>query len=452
MVNTSDSGGGAQEMAATLIGHMRGTGHEVTLAVGHSTGDDPGVVVLPNAQRRGPVARAGATAGGLVAMRGARGLGRTIEHATQPRRWLRAQRGDEDFDFPGTWALLERDPPPDVIHAHNLHGGYFDLRALPALSRFAPTLLTLHDGWLLSGHCAHSFDCDRWTAGCGGCPYLNVYPATPRDRTAHNWRRKRAIYTGAEVEVATPSRWLADRVQRSMLADAATAVHVIPNGVDTTVFSPASRDTARHLVGLPQDADVILFAANSTASNDFKDFPTLMAALERLGAVERARPLVLACVGEAGPQRRVGSAQLRMIGHLGRPEALVPWYRAADVYAHAARADTFPTTVLEALACGVPVAATAVGGIPEQVIEGETGLLTAPGDPAALAAAIERLLEDPMRRTSMRAAARADAERRFDARRMAEDYARLYVDLTERKRPEARRSSSISDSSRMRTS
>jgi glycosyltransferase involved in cell wall biosynthesis len=398
----------------------------VTFAVGHRTGDDPGVVVLPNAERRGPGARAGATAGGLVAMRGVPGLGRTIEHATQPRRWLRAQRGDEDFDFPGTWALLERDPPPDVIHAHNLHGGYFDLRALPALSASAPTLLTLHDGWLLSGHCAHSFDCDRWLTGCGACPYLDVYPRTPRDRTASNWRRKRAIYTGADVEVATPSRWLADRVQRSMLAEAATAVHVIPNGVDTTVFSPADRDEARALVDLPQDADVILFAANSTASNDFKDFPTLQAALERLGAVERARPLVLACVGEAGPERRIGSAQLRMIGHLGRPEALIPWYRAADVYAHAARADTFPTTVLEALACGLPVVATAVGGIPEQINEGETGLLTPPGDPTALAAAIDRLLEDPAGRAALSLAARADAQRRFDGRRMAADYDRLY--------------------------
>jgi glycosyltransferase involved in cell wall biosynthesis len=366
-------------------------------------------------------------------MRGKRRLGEAIEHATQPRRWLRAQRGDEDFDFPGTWALLERDPPPDVIHAHNLHGGYFDLRALPALSRFAPTLLTLHDGWLLSGHCAHSFDCDAWLTGCGGCPYLNVYPATPRDRTAHNWRRKRGIYARTSVEVATPSRWLADRVRRSMLAEAVNAVHVIPNGVDTAAFSPGDRAASRDRVGLPPDADVLLFAANSTASNDFKDFATLHAALERLGVMARSRPLVLACVGEAGPDRRVGSAQMRMIGHLGDPEALVPWYRAADVYVHAARVDTFPTTVLEALACALPVAATSVGGIPEQVIEAETGMLTPTADAVALAEAIERLLEDPSRRAAMAARARADAERRFDARRMAADYEALYQALAARR-------------------
>jgi hypothetical protein len=58
-------------------------------------------------------------------------------------------------------------------------------------------MLTLHDAWLLSGHCAHSFDCQRWKTGCGECPDLDVYPASPRDATACNWRRKREILAEA---------------------------------------------------------------------------------------------------------------------------------------------------------------------------------------------------------------------------------------------------------------
>src|SRR5207249_2562667 len=117
--------------------------------------------------------------------------------------------GREDFRFPGTRELLSLTPePPDVFHAHNLHGGYFDLRLLPALSRRSPFVLTLHDAWLLSGHCAHSLDCERWLGGCGACPDLSLYPAVKRDATAQNWQQKRRIYADARLHVATPSRWL----------------------------------------------------------------------------------------------------------------------------------------------------------------------------------------------------------------------------------------------------
>ena len=89
--------------------------------------------------------------------------------------------------------------PPDIIECHNLHGGYFDLRALPWLSRQAATVLVLHDAWLLSGHCAHSFDCDKWQTGCGACPDLSIEPALRRDGTAHNWTVKQGVYAQSRV-------------------------------------------------------------------------------------------------------------------------------------------------------------------------------------------------------------------------------------------------------------
>src|SRR4029079_4578923 len=100
--------------------------------------------------------------------------------ALLPRRLLRRffyELGLEDFDYPNSVELLRFLPQkPDLLHCHNLHGNYFDLRALAGLSRQIPTVLTLHDAWLLSGHCAHSFECERWTIGCGECPDLTIYP------------------------------------------------------------------------------------------------------------------------------------------------------------------------------------------------------------------------------------------------------------------------------------
>jgi glycosyltransferase involved in cell wall biosynthesis len=106
-------------------------------------------------------------------------------------------------------------------------------------------------------------------------------------------------------------------------------------------------------------------------------------------------------------------------------------YRAADVYLHAARADTFPTTVLEALACGTPVVATRIGGIPEQLRDGVTGWLTPPGDAAAMSEAALAILGDRGSAEAMARAARDDAEQRFDARRMVRDYVQLLAALVE---------------------
>src|SRR6185295_12663743 len=99
--------------------------------------------------------------------------------------------------------------------------------------------------------------------------------------------------------------------------------------------------------------------------------------------------------------------------------------QAADVYVHAARAETFPNAILEALACGLPVVATAVGGIPEQVTE-HTGVLVPAADAVAMASAIERILSDDTWRRCLGASASRDAAQRFDVRREAADYLRWY--------------------------
>ena len=111
------------------------------------------------------------------------------------------------------------------------------------------------------------------------------------------------------------------------------------------------------------------------------------------------------------------------------PKVVARYYQVADVYIHAARADTFPNTVLEALACGTPVVATAVGGIPEQVEDGVTGFLMPPGDAEAMAEAIITLLTDDALRMRLGRNAAEDAQRRFTLNRQVEAYLGWYEEL-----------------------
>ena len=144
------------------------------------------------------------------------------------------------------------------------------------------------------------------------------------------------------------------------------------------------------------------------------------------------RPLIFLAVGEAAPHEKIGNAEIRFFPFLERNERVAEFYQAADLYIHASRADSFPTSILEALACETPVVATAVGGIPEQIIDGETGVLTPPGDAGAMADAIACLLDDVTRRHAMSAKAGEEARRNFGRDRMIEDYLGWFAEILSR--------------------
>ena len=164
-----------------------------------------------------------------------------------------------------------------------------------------------------------------------------------------------------------------------MMAPAVIESRVIPNGVDLDVFCPGDRAAVRAKLNLPQEADVLLFTALSIRENIWKDYQTLRGTIARLAERPRARPLIFLAVGEEAPSEKIGDAEIRFVPFLEENRRVAEFYQAADLYIHAARADTFPTSILEALACETPVVATAVGGIPEQIIDQQTGRLTPRG-------------------------------------------------------------------------
>ncbi len=435
-VNTFDQWGGAELIARSLLGGIRARGMEAWLAVGVKRMHDPTVLTLSDlapAGDRGWLGRVAASLPWVGRLRGMKRLQRLLQLLDDPAAAQDVWRGREDFAFPATWRLLDLPPHrPDLIHAHNLHGGYFDLRVLPWLCCQAPVLLTLHDAWLLSGHCSHSFDCLRWETGCGQCPDLTIYPAIRRDATAANWQRKRDIYAESRLWLATPSRWLLDRVTRSMLAPAVVEARVIPNGVDLAIFHPGDRRAARVALGLPQEAPILLFAASGIRKNRWKDYQTMRAAINHLAARKPEAPIHFLALGEEAPVERLGGATIHFVPFQREPAVVARYYQAADLYIHAARAEVWGLTITEALACGTPVVATAVGGIPEQVRDGETGLLTPLGDAQALAEAIASLLLDEPRRLAMAEAAVRDARARFSLPRMVDDYLAYYAEILTR--------------------
>lgn len=401
-INTADQGGGAEGSALNLFRKFRELEHGSWLAVGRKYSDDPDIVEIPREPAPGLLHRgffklAEAARAREPRCRAMRCLARICDRLANPERLRDWRNGREEVNFPGCRRLLTVVPvKPDIIHCHNLHGWYFDLRLLPELSRRFPLILNMRDTWLVTGHCAYFMSCSKWINGCGDCPRLDAYPPVRKNSTTENWHRKQEIYANATLFVTAPSRWLIEQAKLSMLN--AVEYKVIPNGIDTTVFKPGERAAARHALGIPLDAPVAMFATASP-SNIYKDPRTLAECVSSLAA--RMPELHFLCVGANPPN--ITPARLTRLHYVASPAKMAECYRAADVFIHTARAEAFGKTVTEAMACGTPVAASNVGGIPDQIIPGQTGFLAPLAKPDELAdCALEILRQSPGERANMR--------------------------------------------------
>lgn len=434
-VSTSDGGGGAHKIAAALQTGFRKRGHGSWMAVGRQVTDNPNVYQIPPGYGMSPKRAAFKVAELALKPLVGRvpGIRRTWQalRTANPAAYMRARwDGREYFDYPGSRTILELPPvTPDLVHLHNLHAEYFDLRYLAELSQTVPVLLTMHDEWTMTGHCGYGITCERWRIGCGSCPDLSLYPSIRVDGTHENWLAKAAIYEQSRLYVSAPSQWLLDRAKESILAAGAVDFRLIHNGVDQRVFRPEDQRLARAMLQLPSQPLILLFTANMVARNKYKDVATVTAAAELVARELTDRELLLIALGGEGPSQRLQNGELRFVPYESEPRRVAAYYQAADVYLHAANADTFPTTILESLSTGTPVVATAVGGIHEEVRslagapgawagpgvdpEQATGVLVARGDAAGMAAATVALMSDDDLRHRIGKNAATDAGIRF---------------------------------------
>jgi glycosyltransferase involved in cell wall biosynthesis len=404
-ISTSDIGGGAERIALTLHNELNARGHDAGLAVGRKYSESEKISEISHFDAQDSLARRALRIPNWMAKRkikGARHVKNLLTRVCEPEKWANHKLGLEDFEYPGTRHLHKSARSvPDIYHAHNLHGDYFDLRQLPNLSRQAPLILTMHDAWLLSGHCAHSFDCERWKTGCGQCPYLDAPPAVAADNTSLNWFHKKTIYSASKLYVTCVSKFLLDKLDRSMLKP--RMAKVIYNGVDTQLFRPAKDPKEiRRKWQFPVDAKIVVFSSVGGRKNPWKDFATFESTFQSISENYVGKEkLIFLCLGGTGTTRKNGNCRLVFTGFLPNQAMVAELYQMADLYLHPTKIDSFPNVILEAMACGIPSIATAVGGIPEQINDGWNGFLCKPGNAQELTIKALKLLDDPGMRGQM---------------------------------------------------
>jgi glycosyltransferase involved in cell wall biosynthesis len=300
----------------------------------------------------------------------------------------------------------------------------FDFEAFfPSVPARVPVVWTIHDMNPFTGGCHYDLECGRYVDGCGRCPALGSERV--RDLSRAILRRKiQALHDvdPARLHVVTPSRWLQGEAARARPTLGRFSMSVIPNGLDLDVFAPRDRTVARQLLGLPPDARIVLFVADSLDNS--RKGPALVA--QALRDLEKVDRLLVISAGRGVPVLGEGVPHTHL-GFVGNDRLLSLVYSAADLLVLASLQDNLPNTALESLACGTPVVGFAVGGIPDAVQHGVTGLLAAPRDVGGLRAALVEGLQDPARRARMGVAGRQVAIEQYGLPLQTERYLQLYA-------------------------
>lgn len=318
--------------------------------------------------------------------------------------------------FPSKWPAIVNASDADLVHLIWVNGEMLSIEDVPRIRK--PLIWTLQDMWGICG-AEHVTEDARPFEG-----YLNTNRPEHEsglDLNRLTWLRKRRAWK--PMQMVTPSRWMADCVRRSALMRD-WPVAVIPNPIDTERWYPFSKPLARELFRLPKDKRLLLFGTAGANSAPHKGFDLLQSALNNL----RGHPgIELVIFGELTPRVPPDLGfPVHYVGHLHDDLSMQMLYSAADLVIIPSRVDNLPNVGLEALACGLPIAAFDVCGLPDIATHEKTGYLAKPFDTNDLAHGIAWLLSDEKRLADMAEAARADAVSRFSYPVIASAYHALY--------------------------
>jgi len=318
--------------------------------------------------------------------------------------------------------VLPQCPSADLINLHSVYG-FLDHGAF-FRNVSVPIVWTLHDMNAFTGGCQYNIDCTRYRQSCGRCPQLGS--DTEKDLSRSVWSRKRRTYRPVieedRLRVVCPSQWMAEEArQSSLFAD--VPVNVIPNGLDVETFCPRDTDGLSSALGIPPDHLSVLFLAASTERTR-KGFDLFSKAATSLNESN----VSFISVGGGSPELPEHLHHVHL-GSIENDRLLSLIYSLSDLFVIPSRQDNLPSTVLESMACGTPVAGFDVGGIPDMVRPGNTGWLAEKEDVQALRAAIDTALTDDAERERLGTRCREVVENEYTLDVQGRAYRRLYDDF-----------------------
>ena len=274
----------------------------------------------------------------------------------------------------------------DVVHYHVVHDGFFSIAALPVLARLKPSIWTWHDPWIMTGHCMHPMECDRWRIGCGECPDLTRTFEMKFDNTRRAFALKRAIVRHSPIDIIVASRWMLDMARASPMAVGAR-LHYIPFGVDLSRFKPRDQAAAKARFGVLPDRVVVAVRGFISPYKGVRNS-------RQHWNGSRRRCVCCRCTTSGGFDRLIGRHQVIGLDWTDDEDALIDAYAATDIFVMPSMGEAFGMMAVEAMACGKPVVVFEGTALPDVTFAPEAGIAVPMRDVQGLADAVQHLVDD----------------------------------------------------------
>ena len=281
----------------------------------------------------------------------------------------------------------------DIIHLHWVNKGFLSLEGIESLIQTNKIIVwTSHDMWPFTGGCYHPRGCENYAIGCGNCQYLKSPSANDLSRIV--FAKKQHAWGNGEIKFALPSHWLFDHANLSGVIDEnqKSKMRVIPNPIDVNYFRPATSNERLEALdgfGLKSNLPTLMFSAANLTNHakGFKEFKEICKLLKSQG-----KEIQALIIGDSRSMELDLEVSTVHLGFVSDSTILRKAYWSTSIYVTTSHEENLPTTIMESLGCGIPVAAFAVGGIPEMIVENETGYLAEKLDFTNLANSISKHL------------------------------------------------------------
>lgn len=291
---------------------------------------------------------------------------RNYNHLVKSTYHLDNIYGTDAYDILYNKLFLEA----DVVHFHLLHNLCFDLNLLPLISKLKPIVWTIHDPWILSGHCVHHFDCNRWKTGCGDCPMLEIDFKMSKDNTALNLEIKRQALQNSHLEIIVASNWLKDKIERTKIFHNSN-IHLVPFGVNHSIFKPGDKTSLRKKMGIPENAIVILARCTK---NIFKGFDFVEYTLDH---IHTKKDVYLLLLQEGiSNKNEHKNYMVKEYGWVKDDYLLADIYAVSDLFLMPSKVETFGMMAIESMSCGLLPIVLEGTALPEIVNSPKCGVAT----------------------------------------------------------------------------
>lgn len=313
----------------------------------------------------------------------------------------------------------------DIVHLFWINAAFMRVEAIADFKQ--PLVWTLHDMWPFTGGCHYDAECGKFRDACGACPVLQSDKTNDLSRRV--WQRKQQSWEKLPLTIVATSQWLADMSRQSSLFKD-KRIEVLPNPIDTSHYKPIDKHVAREAWNLPQDKNLLLFSAFRATADKRKGNQFLVPALEQLAQAGYGKDTELLVIGAHAPQEDIDlGMKIHYMGYLNDEISQILLYSAADVTVAPSMQENLSNTVMESLACGTPVVAFNIGGMPDLIDHQQSGYLAQPFDAYDLAQGIVWVLEDKERHISLAKHARQQVEQKYSMEKVAMQYRSLYEEL-----------------------